>query len=110
MDCKPIGKKIRERRLELGLRQDEVAAQTGLTANYIGMIERGEKQPSLESMVQIANALKTTLNPLMADVLDTGNAIKASLLAQKLEQLPSEDLAMIFDIIDCIQKHKTKAD
>ena len=47
MKLDTIGKNIRKFRLAKKLRQEDLAERTGLTANYIGMVERGEKIPSL---------------------------------------------------------------
>ncbi len=57
MELESIGKNIRKFRLARKLRQEELAEQAGLSTNYIGMIERGEKVPSLESFITIANVL-----------------------------------------------------
>ena len=37
--------------------QDEVAEQTGLSAESIALIERGEARPTLETMVKLAEAV-----------------------------------------------------
>ena len=56
MKLDTIGKNIRKFRLVKKLRQEDLAERTGLTANYIGMVERGEKIPSLETFIKILNA------------------------------------------------------
>ena len=48
-----IGINIRKFRTEKKLRQEDLAERAGLSANYIGMVERGEKIPSLESFISI---------------------------------------------------------
>jgi transcriptional regulator with XRE-family HTH domain len=52
-----FGKTLRELRTERGLSQDELAARAGLDRNYIGMIERGERNPAIVNVVKIAEAL-----------------------------------------------------
>ena len=52
-----FGKTLRELRNERGLSQDELAARAGLDRNYIGMIERGERNPAIVNVVKIAEAL-----------------------------------------------------
>ena len=52
-----FGRTLRELRTERGLSQDELAARAGLDRNYIGMIERGERNPAIVNVVKIAEAL-----------------------------------------------------
>lgn len=54
--------KMRERRLELNLSQQEVADRTGLSRANYSHIERGRSEPNLEQMVSIAKALKVEPN------------------------------------------------
>ena len=51
MNFDSIGKNIRKFRLERNMRQEDLAEMTNLSANYIGMVERGEKIPSLETFI-----------------------------------------------------------
>ncbi len=52
-----FGKKIREERLKQGLSQEELASRTGLHRTYIGMIERAEKNVTLENINKLAQGL-----------------------------------------------------
>lgn len=56
MKLDTIGKNIRKFREIKKLRQEDLAEKTDLTTNYIGMIERGEKIPSLETFINILNS------------------------------------------------------
>ncbi len=60
-----FGKRIKELRLENGLTQEQFALQCGLHKNYIGMIERGERNPSLINIEVIAMGLKMSISDLM---------------------------------------------
>ena len=60
-----FGNKVRERRLALGLSQEELASRAGVHRTYIGMIERAEKNITLENIEKIAMALKIPLDKLM---------------------------------------------
>ena len=59
-----LGKRILELRNDQKLTQSELAEHSGLTPNYIGKIERGETQPTLDALLSIANALKSNLSNL----------------------------------------------
>jgi transcriptional regulator with XRE-family HTH domain len=60
-----FGNKVRERRTALGLSQEELAERAGVHRTYIGMIERAEKNITLENIEKIAVALEIPLNKLM---------------------------------------------
>lgn len=105
MRLESIGKNIRKYRLMRKLRQEDLAEKADLSINYVGAIERGEKMPSLESLISIINALGVSADMILADVLDNGYLVKDSLLAQKLDKLPAEDRSQIYDVIDTMIKH-----
>jgi len=44
--------------------QEELALEAGLNRAYIGYIERGERNPSTETVAKIAKVLKVSLNEL----------------------------------------------
>jgi transcriptional regulator with XRE-family HTH domain len=52
-----FGEKVREERHKLGLSQEELASRAGVHRTYIGMIERAEKNITLENIEKIAKAL-----------------------------------------------------
>lgn len=60
-----FGKVIAARREKLGLTQEQLADRCGTARNYIGELERGEKQPTLTSLFAIAEALESTPVELM---------------------------------------------
>lgn len=60
-----FGKKVREERTKLKLSQEALAHRAGVHRTYIGMIERGEKNITLENIEKIANALKLSIRDLV---------------------------------------------
>ncbi len=109
MKLKTIGSNIRKYRNQQKLRQDQLAEKTGLSTNYIGMVERGEKIPALETFLKIANALEVSADMLLVDVLYHTYMVKDSLLAEKLTKLSPEDREKIYDVIDTMIKHSATA-
>lgn len=79
MELETIGRNIKKYRIEKKLRQEDLAEKTDLSANYIGMVERGEKIPSLETFISILNALEISADMVLADVLKQGYVVKNSL-------------------------------
>ena len=52
-----LGMLIREKRESMSLTQVELAKRAGVDRNYIGMVERGERNPSYLSLQKIAVGL-----------------------------------------------------
>ena len=60
MNYKKIGKKIADKRILLGITQEELAEKVDSSANYISNIETGIKSGSLMFYIKVANELKLT--------------------------------------------------
>ena len=60
-----FGQRVRNERMKLGLSQEELAARAGLHRTYIGMIERAEKNITLENIEKLANALEISIDKLL---------------------------------------------
>ena len=61
-----FAKKVRRRRYELDLSQEQLAEKADFHVNFIGGIERAERNPSLLSLVSLAKALDCSLIELLA--------------------------------------------
>ena len=60
-----FGKRIRQLRTERNLSQEQLAELTGFHRTYIGMIERGERNPSLSNVGVFADAFELSLSELL---------------------------------------------
>jgi transcriptional regulator with XRE-family HTH domain len=61
-----LGSAIRQIRTERRLSQEELAVRSHLHRNYVGGIERGERNPSFTNLLRIADALNVPLSALLA--------------------------------------------
>lgn len=60
-----FGKLLRERRHAVGISQEELAFQSGLHRTYVGSVERGERNLSLENIFIFAKALDCSPKELL---------------------------------------------
>ena len=65
--AKILGQRIRRYRTAKGLSQEKLAEFSGCHPTYIGQIERGEKNATIESIEKISAALNVSLSTLLAD-------------------------------------------
>ena len=66
--AKIIGQRIRNYRVEKGLSQEKLAEISGCQPTYIGQIERGEKNATLESIEKITSAMGISLSKLFEKI------------------------------------------
>ncbi len=60
-----FGKRVRELRAERNLTQQQLADISGLHKNYIGMVERGERNPSLLNIDILAKSFEVSISKLL---------------------------------------------
>ena len=60
-----VGKKVRRLRKTQGLSQEELGFNAGLHRTYIGSVERGEQNVSVDNIHKLARALKVSPKELM---------------------------------------------
>ena len=101
---KRIGKRMKERREQLGLTQEQFAEKVGLTTNYISTVERGASFPRCEKLIKIINGLETSADAIFSDVLNYTYDYKSSKLAEELYDLPPEEQKRIMNIVELMIK------
>ena len=62
---KKFGNRVREERIKQKLSQEELAEKAGVHRTYIGMVERAEKNITLQNIEKIAKALNISIDKLM---------------------------------------------
>jgi len=64
-ELQKLGKNIKKYRNHQSLSQEELAEIIGMHRTYIGMIERGEKNPTYLTLLKIARGLKINISELV---------------------------------------------
>jgi transcriptional regulator with XRE-family HTH domain len=63
-----VGANVRRLRKAASLSQEVLAAEVGIDMRYLGGIERGQENPSLKVIDDIARALKTHPSTLLVEL------------------------------------------
>jgi len=63
-----LGQYVRELRLRRGYSQEELAERANLHRNYVGGVERGERNLSLINIVELARALSVKPADLLKNI------------------------------------------
>ncbi|MDO5786050.1 MAG: helix-turn-helix transcriptional regulator [Eubacteriales bacterium] len=113
-----IGKQIRKIRNAQGITLEELSFKSGLNAAHLGQIERGLRNPTVETLERIADALEVSFLDLVSTLeqalpeQDKTDVVKrkidAQLSSMTLDEL--EDILRIIRIFRRQFKQEEKAD
>lgn len=98
MNYQDFGERVRKKRQQRGWTQERLAKELGVSTSFVGHIERGSRKASLETLVQIVNALDVSMDYLLA----------ASLKGQSAEMeeapnLPPHQRMVMREILDTLK-------
>jgi len=107
---KTIGEKIKASRKAKGLSQEKLGELTGLSTNYIGQIERGQRQVAIDTLAQITEVLETDLGTIFEDfktgVRKSPAEAEISVLTEAARRMGLEDLKALRRIAQKLSKSK----
>jgi len=63
----PFGAALRRLRLAAGMSQESLALEAGVQRNFISLIETGQNQPTISTIVKLARALGIKASELVAE-------------------------------------------
>ena len=83
-----FGQRLREQRVKHGLTLEQLAEKSELSSNYIGMVERGLKEPGLATIVKLLNALNISADTLLCDLVPSASHVTDDEIRKRLERDP----------------------
>lgn len=102
MDKKLLGKRIQKYRVESGCTAEQFAEQIDLSASMIREIERGNRLPSLGTLVKIANALNVSTDELLCDSVNKSSYIVNNEISENLKELNAEDTSLVKNVLETL--------
>ena len=116
LDMQTIGSRIRERRKELNLTQQDIKAKSGISSGNISDIERGNRLPAASTLVQLAQVLECSVDYILTGFSSTQenfrtstsekSAVKLLNLFSELSPEDQNELLMIAQIKANKEKNK----
>lgn len=98
IDYKAMGLRIKKCRKQLNLTQAQLAEMSDLSDTNISHIERGATKLSLPSLISIANALNTTTDYLLMDVINNSEIQFKKDFAELLNNCSKEEYKLLYNI------------
>ena len=106
-----VGKRIREYRTKRGLSQEELAHRAELHTAHLGRIERGEKNPTLESIEKIINALGVSFEEFFNfqnNLKDTEEPL-IDMIVSYLKAMTTDEQKDVYKTVKMLVKWKDKS-
>lgn len=97
LDYKAIGRRVREKRTERGLTQDQIVDLTGISNSHISNIENGKTKVGLPTLVLIANSLQVTTDELLCDNLMSSKGAFKNEISKVAEDCDEMEVRIIAD-------------
>lgn len=86
LDYVSIGRRIKAKRLELHMTQEQLGEIVNLSTTHISHIETGRTKISFESFISISNALHISADALLQDNLQYNDSFYKSELAKLMDE------------------------
>jgi transcriptional regulator with XRE-family HTH domain len=96
-DYRLIGKRIADRRNDLGIKQCKLAETLNISNNHLSGIENGREKPSMDTFLDICDALKTSPYYFLCGVTQSSNITKR--IVDSLNLCSEGDLVIIDRIV-----------
>lgn len=105
---KTMGERIRTRRKSLGLTQEKLAEKSNKSSTFIAKLEAGVKTPSLDTLVELGEALEIDAADLIRKREETSDLDRAKNISDALNGLSPEDAAFVLEELLHLTAHLRK--
>lgn len=98
MTAKEIGERIKKRRVELGLTQTDIKESTGISSGNMSDIERGNRFPSIPTLIQLCSILNCSSDYILTGSSPTSEkkgqdiSVSISYLIELFSSLSNDDV------------------
>lgn len=108
MDYRMMGERIRKQRISNKMTQENLAEKANISVSFLGQIERGDRKPSLETVVNIANSLGVTVDQLLSDSYKIAPKSLVDELAFLVREKSEHEIRTVIEVTKTIIKHNKK--
>ncbi len=99
LDYAVIGKRIKELRTAKKWTQTKLAEESSVEPAYISHIERGEAMVSLPTLVNLVNALDSTLDYVVYTNLRNSSHISVGMINELLADCTPEEISLLTEVL-----------
>ena len=95
-----LGKRVRARRTELNWTQERLAQEIGVSTSFIGHIERGSRKASIDTLVQLANAMEISTDKLLE-----GSLTMSDMLVKPVKKLTESQKQVMRQVLSTLEEN-----
>lgn len=106
LDYKLIGRRIAQRRKQLGFKQAVVEEKANIGYKYLSRIEHGVSIPSTEVIMRLAIALDTTPDAFLVGAVREEDAPRWKNIAQRLQGMSEEQLDLVESFVRWVSERE----
>ena len=97
-----VGQRIAEERKKIGLSREKLAEHVGISAYYVGQIERGNRKMSFDTLIKVSDCLHVSLDYL---VRGEQTAHTNDELQQLINKCSPQEKALLVDMLKAALPH-----
>ena len=102
IDFESLGRRIAQRRRDMGIRQNELAEKLDMSNNYLSNIENGHSIPSLKAFASICVGLETSPDMFLLGTIKTNDVPQS--ITDNIKLCNDESIQLIDALIQTILK------
>ncbi len=103
MDLKQmIGARIKEVRARRGLTQEQLSERIDINSKYLSSIERGKENPTLNTLIKLAQSLDVNINEFFTMVEIEDSEKRKDLIISFLDKANDEQLKLAYMVLSVI--------
>ena len=99
-----LGERIYEARKRRKLTQSDLAEMAGISNTYLSHIENGSKNMSMDTFIDIVNALGVTADELLIDNIRADNMLLGDKVSEVLKGCSAYEKRVMLDILTAVKK------
>ena len=100
--------RIKEKRKQIGISQEKLSELCNLSPSYIGVIERGEKRLSVETLVKVANVLQVNADYLLGDSIKYDNTYYIDKTREYLNDMDEDEVKFAYELLADVREFMGK--
>jgi len=97
-----IGSRIQEIRNKKGITQDQLSEKVGISAKYLSSIERGKENPTLNTILKLAQSLDVKPDHFFIHLEIEDPAKRKSMINEILDEADEDQLKLIYKVLSAM--------